>query len=115
MRTTMGEDERLAALRAVPRFDECPPERLEALATTAEEVVLAPGTVLGRNLNHKPMLGYLILSGTATQVVEAGDAPALGPGTVLGDLSPDPAADALPITAVTLVHLLALPAPAPWA
>jgi hypothetical protein len=115
MRTTMAEGERLAALRAVPRFDACPPGRLEALAEVAEEVVLAPGSVLGRNHHQRPMLGYLILSGTATPAGGVGVGPELGPGTVLGDLSPDPAANALPVTALTLVHLLAMPAPEPWA
>jgi hypothetical protein len=81
---------------------------LVRLATASEEQASAPGSVLVR-ANQRGGSCLVILSGTASMSVEGAEVAVLiGPGTVL-EQHGDPAAG-VTVTAVTLMHLLSVPA-----
>jgi putative ABC transport system ATP-binding protein len=66
------DTEEIRVLRAVPIFGDLDTARLKLLAFTGERVAFAPGDVLFRQGDESDA-AYVLLSGTADVVIEAGD------------------------------------------
>lgn len=112
MRSTMTAEAKLEALRSAPEFSSHDDANLVVIAEAASESSVAPGMVLVREGQCDGSPAYLILSGEAE--VE-GDpdghgATRVGPGTLVGPLAADPRRRANTVTALTLMHLLAIDA-----
>ncbi|MEY2424527.1 MAG: hypothetical protein QOI61_99 [Actinomycetota bacterium] len=109
----MSATAKLQALLATEHFVGRTEAELADMAVAAAEAFFAPGAVLVREGQRGGSPSYLILSGEAT--VEADldgqGARRVGPGTLVGVLAADPHLQSNTVTALTLMHLLALDAP----
>jgi hypothetical protein len=99
----MTIEDKIRALRGVPRLADRTEPELEDLASRAEEAIAAPGDVLARE-SHAGRTSSIVLTGEATVARNGAVVDKAGPGALLGDPDHPPAT----ITAVTLMHLLVL-------
>lgn len=103
MRTEMSVEAKAAALRQAERVAGYMPEDLESLAATAEDLIVAPGSVFVQESRREDRC-YVVVAGEASLSVQGTLVGTAGPGSIVGDPHDDPRT----ATAVTLMHLLVI-------
>lgn len=102
MRTKMSHEAKLSVLAGLDGFVGRSPEELDALVAVAEDLVVAPGSVLVHEARGDDRW-HVVVSGEASLSAGGSLIGSAGPGSVLRS-------NGATVTAVTLMHLLVLPA-----
>lgn len=104
----MSNAAKAETLRGVKCLAGLPEADVERLASLAAERAVAPGTLIARE-GHNDHEWILIVSGHAAVTRDGAEVGIVGPGLVVGDLSPSGGLTCgATLTAITFMHLLVL-------